>query len=77
MALRDRCGPWAPHPFAFTDRDFGGNCVEAFQRHVLAGLAGHQPIETLARDYLTNLELEALVYRSAAENRKLPLEAPA
>ncbi|MEM8789596.1 MAG: Gfo/Idh/MocA family oxidoreductase [Pseudomonadota bacterium] len=60
----------ARHDFDFLDRDFGGDCVQAFQAHVLAGRATGR-FETAAADYLANLRLEAAIYRSAAEGRKL------
>lgn len=65
---------WADHPHVFLDRDFGGDCVQAFQQHVLDALDGRGTIETLARDYLANLEVEATVYQSAAEGRRIALE---
>lgn len=74
ITLRKRgCETWHRHPYDFDDIDFGGNCVEAFQAHVLAGLAGTAPLETEAADYLANLRLEALVYAAAQAGRKLPV----
>ncbi len=62
---------WRRHPYAFDDIDFGGDCVAAFQAHVLAGLAGDAPIETYASDYLANLRLEELIYSAAETGQKL------
>lgn len=62
---------WTAQEYAFEDKDFGGNCVELFQAHVLRALAGEEPFETQATDYLRNLELEAAVYDSAAQGRRL------
>ena len=74
IRLRARGGmTWHEHPYAFDDIDFGGNCVEAFQAHVLDGLAGRSPLETLAQDYLINLRLEARIYASAKAGRKLAI----
>ncbi|MEM7614963.1 MAG: Gfo/Idh/MocA family oxidoreductase [Pseudomonadota bacterium] len=64
---------WHRHPYTFDDIDFGGNCVEAFQEHVLAGVAGQGRLETLAQDYLANLRLEAAIYASDAQGAKLRL----
>ncbi|MEM9228361.1 MAG: Gfo/Idh/MocA family oxidoreductase [Pseudomonadota bacterium] len=72
--IRARNGAsWQRHPHTFDDIDFGGNCVEAFQAHVLAGLSGKAMLETRATEYLTNLRLEALIYASAQQGAKLPL----
>lgn len=70
--LRGKGGvAWRRHAYTFDDIDFGGNCVAAFQAHVLAGLAGDAPIETHARDYLANLRLEELIYTAAETGQKL------
>ncbi|MSU90529.1 gfo/Idh/MocA family oxidoreductase [Rhodobacteraceae bacterium 2CG4] len=75
--LRERgAAAWAEHPHVFVDRDFGGDCVQAFQQHVVDALDGRGGIETLARDYLANLEVERLVYQSAAEGRKIEIGPP-
>jgi len=63
---------WQQHDYRFEDRDFGGNCVERFQAHVLQALAGKGGFETLAQAYLQNLEVEAAIYRSAAEGQRMP-----
>lgn len=55
---------------------FGGDSVHAFQSHVVAGILDGTPVETDARDYLTVLAIEAAVYHSAAESRKIWLGAP-
>ncbi len=52
---------------------FGGDCVLHLQAHVVAGLLDGAPIENDARSYLTVLEIEQAVYRSAEEGRKLLL----
>jgi len=73
--LRERgAAEWAAHPLAFTDRDFGGDCVQAFQQHVIDALNGRGAVETMARDYLANLDVERLVYLSAEQGRKIVIE---
>ncbi|MHA3977441.1 Gfo/Idh/MocA family protein [Halovulum sp. GXIMD14794] len=73
--LRDRGSvDWVEHPHVFVDRDFGGDCVQAFQQHILDAIDRSGAIETLARDYLANLEVEAMVYQSAADGRRIALE---
>jgi len=52
---------------------FGGDCVFALQNHVIAGLLDGAPIENLAGDYLRVLDIEAEVYRSAEEHRRLEI----
>lgn len=54
---------------------FGGDCVHALQSHVVAGLLDGAPLENLAHDYLRVVEIEKAVYRSAAEGRKITLDA--
>jgi hypothetical protein len=50
---------------------FAGDSVYAFQQHVVSHLINGTALETAASDYLQTLTLEALVYRSASEGRKL------
>ncbi|WP_308916994.1 Gfo/Idh/MocA family oxidoreductase [Jannaschia sp. LMIT008] len=52
---------------------FAGDCVLAFQRHVLDRLNGRGPLETAARDYLRNLELVAATYASAERGARVEL----
>ncbi len=62
-----------PVPYDWQDRGFGGDCVYRLQRHVLDALgAGAEPTNT-ARAYLRNLEIEAAVYQSSAEGRRINL----
>lgn len=58
-------------PYAFEDRDFGGDCIFHFQNHVVSHLQNRTKIETLAKDYLKNIELEELAYQSAEHGKKL------
>lgn len=51
---------------------FGGDCVARLQAHVLAGLATGR-FENEARDYLKVLEIEAAIYQSAQDGRKIAL----
>ncbi len=52
---------------------FAGDCVYALNAHVIAGLQGKAPFENEARDYLDVRRMEAAVYASDAEQRRLPL----
>ncbi|MGQ7846229.1 Gfo/Idh/MocA family protein [Granulosicoccus sp. 3-233] len=54
--------PWA---------GFAGDSVYAFQQHVVSHLLNGTVLETAAGDYLENIRLEQLVYRSSAEGRRL------
>lgn len=80
---------WRAVPFSFTDRDFGGDCVQAFQAHAASVASGAGSFgagssgagssgapETAARDYLRNLEIEALIYASAERGCRLPVPEP-
>ncbi|MEV8467257.1 Gfo/Idh/MocA family oxidoreductase [Fluviibacterium sp. DFM31] len=54
---------------------FGGDCVHALQSHVVSGLLDGAPLENLAPDYLSVMEIESAIYKSAREGRKIMLEA--
>lgn len=51
---------------------FAGDSVYAFQQHVVSHLLHGTMLETAAQDYLENIRLELLVYRSSEEGRRLP-----
>ncbi len=59
--------------FLADPRAFGGGGVRAFQEHVRNWLRGGPQPETLAGDFLRNLEIEDLVYQASAKGRKLPV----
>lgn len=71
---------WKPHHGAEAEYDydrggagaFGGACT-ALQAHVLAHLREGAALENGARDYLTNLHVQAAVYQSHASGRRVPL----
>ncbi|MEM7042540.1 MAG: Gfo/Idh/MocA family oxidoreductase [Pseudomonadota bacterium] len=69
--LRSHGGVETAHAYAWQDQGFGGDCVFALQRHVLLHLQDGMPLENSGRDYLRNLEIEALVYESAETGRFL------
>jgi predicted dehydrogenase len=50
--------------YAWSDRGFGGDCVHAFQRHVVDHLLDAAPLETAAADYLKNLVIVEAAYRA-------------
>lgn len=50
---------------------FGGDCAKALQEHVVSALQNGTELENEARDYLTVIEIEHAIYRSAEEGRKL------
>ncbi len=52
---------------------FAGDCVHELQNHVIRGLLGKGEFENSAAEYLRVMEIEELVYRSAAERRKLEI----
>ena len=79
LFLRRHQGVEAEHAYAWHDRGFGGDCVLALQRHVLAHFQDGAPLENDGRAYLRNLEIEEAIYRSAASGRwqALPQIEPA
>ncbi|MGI9504186.1 MAG: Gfo/Idh/MocA family protein [Geminicoccaceae bacterium] len=72
--LRAHDGPEEEHTYDWENRSFGGDCVFALQRHVLDHLRDGTPLENSGRDYLMNLEIEELVYRSAEAGQFLSLD---
>ncbi len=56
-----------------TSGTFGGDCTYLLQHHVVAALRGERPFENLAADYLTVLDVEDAVYRSAETHTKIDL----
>ena len=78
----DGCGRlwWKPqggkealHPYSWPDTGFAGDSVHALQAHVISHLRDGTYLENSAREYLRNIEIEEAVYRSAKENRHVPL----
>jgi D-apiose dehydrogenase len=72
---------WQPHqgqeqPHAYDDgatRGAFGGASTALQAHVLAHLRRGAALENSARDYLTNLHVQAAVYLSHASGRRVPM----
>lgn len=72
---------WMPHggveaPHVYDDgagRGAFGGASTALQAHVLAHLRQGTPLENVARDYLTNLHVQAAVYHSHASGRRVPM----
>lgn len=52
---------------------FGGDCVHALQTHVVSGILDGTPVENRADDYLTVEAIEAAIYASAENGRKMSL----
>ncbi len=52
---------------------FGGDCVHALQRHVVAHVMTGAALENTAESYLRVLEIEEAVYASAEQGRKIEL----
>lgn len=54
-------------------KGFAGDCVYALQKHVIEALLGKEELENSASDYLTVIEIEEAIYRSAAEGKRLDI----
>lgn len=52
---------------------FAGDCVHALQAHVVSSIIGDSPVENTAAEYLSVLEIEEAIYRSARTGKKVPL----
>ena len=67
-------GVEAPHVYDDgAGRGAFGGASTALQAHVLAHLRQGTPLENVARDYLTNLHVQAAVYHSHASGRRVPM----
>ena len=66
-------GGEAIHYYDWSDIGFGGDSVYALQAHVLSHLRDGTRLENSAGEYLRNVEIEEAIYRSAKENRFMPL----
>jgi predicted dehydrogenase len=67
--LKPHGGAERQHAYEWQDRCYGGDCVHALQRHVVAHFEGGAPLENAGAAYLRNLEIEDAIYRSAASGR--------
>ncbi len=59
------------------DDTFGGGACEWLQQHVVRHFVEGTPLENTAREYLANLRVQEAIYRSAAEHRRIDMDAPA
>jgi predicted dehydrogenase len=65
------------HAYVWENRGYGGDCVFALQRHVVDHLRGDGALMNSGRDYLTNLRIEAAIYRSHALGQRIALDPAA
>ncbi len=68
--LRPHRGDEQAHDYIWSKQGFGGDCVLAFQRHVLGHFVNGTALENRAGDYLANLRVEEAIYRSAETGRQ-------
>jgi len=71
--LKPHKGEEREHAYEWRNEGFGGDCVHALQRHVVAHLRQGAPLENAGEAYLRNLEIEDGIYRSAQSGRWLEL----
>ena len=62
-----------PIPFAWDDIGFAGDCVGRLQASAVGALFGRHDAENTAEAYLANLVVEAAIYRSATERRRIEI----
>lgn len=58
-----------PHPYAWEDRGYGGDCVYSQTAHALAHLRDGATVVNDARSYLRNIAIEEAIYRANDEAR--------
>ncbi len=66
--------PETRHDYVWRDRGFAGDCVYAFQRHVVDHLRDQGALETAGRDYLRNIRIEEAVYESDRSGHRVDLD---
>lgn len=76
LHLHPHGGELREHPYAWVDRNYGGDCVHSLQRHVVDHLRTGTSVENPIADYLPNLVVEEAVYESHRTGRRIEL-APA
>ncbi len=59
--------------YDWQDKNFGGDCVFALQRHVVEHLRKGTPVMNRARDYLTNIRIEEAAYSSNELGKRVNL----
>lgn len=69
LFTRAHGGGEVEHPYAWDDRNFGGDCVYSQTRHIVDHLVSGAPLVNNGRAYLRNVEIEDAIYRSHAEGR--------
>lgn len=57
----------------FGTNRFAGDCVFALQNHIVVAMLGNGEFENTASQYLRNMQIEAAIYQSAEEARKITL----
>jgi len=62
---------WRVMPYDWDDHAFGGDCVYLLQKAVVDAWQAGEPGENTAAEYLRNLEIEEMVYRSSDEAKKI------
>ena len=62
-----------PITYNWSNRDFGGDCVYRFQRHVVDHLVQGAEISNCARQYLTNIEIAEACYVSNETGSRIHL----
>ncbi|WNI18734.1 Gfo/Idh/MocA family protein [Actinacidiphila sp. ITFR-21] len=75
LHLHSHGGEQREHSYRWTDRNYGGDCVYALQRHVVDHLRHDGPVENPISDYLRNLEVEEAVYESDRTGCRIELDA--
>ena len=65
-----------PVDYPWRDHGFGGDCVFLTQRAIIDARLARAPYETLAVDYLRNIEIEEAIYRSSETASRVVIPLP-
>lgn len=55
--------------YSWLDKNFGGDCVYLFTKHVVSHFIDNTPLENTAAEYLRNVAVEDAIYQSNDEKR--------
>jgi len=61
------------HGYHWNDIDYAGDCVYLTNKHIVDHLRLETPVMNTASEYLTNLCIEAAVYRSSSSGTKIDI----
>ncbi len=62
---------WTQHEYTFATLNFGGDCVYNLQKHVVEHILHRAELHNCAQDYVANIKIEELIYKSSSLAQRL------